>query len=175
LLRLCAPVLNSHGKLKVNRKARTYLDVAISADEGLSWNRIARLEDDFAPGVRSHYPTAVADETRIAVVYSKFFFGPQLDTALANNTAMGIRMKMVDVTRLPTIDHGDSSRITVGNPKASGPPGLRASGTTPHILSANITVRVRSPCYCYCSAPIKPPQHGRNTQLTDFKGAHASR
>jgi hypothetical protein len=53
-------VLNSHAKLKINRKARTYLDVAISADEGLTWSRIARLEDDFSPGVRSHYPTAGA-------------------------------------------------------------------------------------------------------------------
>ena len=73
---------------RLQRKARTYLDVAISADEGLTWSRIARLEDDFSPGVRSHYPTAVADQGRIAVVYSKFYFGPYLDTALANNTAM---------------------------------------------------------------------------------------
>jgi hypothetical protein len=30
--------------------------------------------------------TAIADQTRIVIVYSKFFFGPHLDIALANNT-----------------------------------------------------------------------------------------
>ena len=131
-----ALVLNSHAKLKVNRKARTYLDVAISADEGLTWNRIARLEDDFTPGVRSHYPTAVADETRIAVVYSKFYFGPHLETALANNTAMGVRMKMVDTTRLPMLEHADPSQITASD--TGGAAALLTSGIN-SVMSAVIS------------------------------------
>jgi hypothetical protein len=75
----------------------------------------------------------VADQGRIAVVYSKFYFGPYLDTALANNTAMGIRLKMIDVSRMQTVDHGDPGLITASD--QGGERAAAALGAGPYTRS----------------------------------------
>eukprot|EP00193_Tetraselmis_chui_P008510 CAMPEP_0177752494 /NCGR_PEP_ID=MMETSP0491_2-20121128/950_1 /TAXON_ID=63592 /ORGANISM="Tetraselmis chuii, Strain PLY429" /LENGTH=625 /DNA_ID=CAMNT_0019267703 /DNA_START=61 /DNA_END=1937 /DNA_ORIENTATION=+ len=55
------------------RSCRTALELAISADDGVTWRKLALVENEFTPGIRIHYPTLQQVDDMLMVIYSKFY------------------------------------------------------------------------------------------------------
>ncbi len=72
---------NGHKKLVKPsvRGGRTNLEIALSADEGASWRKIVRVEEEIDVGLRSHYPTLLFDRSacRLFLAYTKFYHESQ--------------------------------------------------------------------------------------------------
>lgn len=72
---MLAIVFNNHRRALACRGCRTYLQLALSPDNGESWRVVANVETELEVGVRIHYPTMLQVGHMLYVAYSKFYIG----------------------------------------------------------------------------------------------------
>mmetsp|Transcript_21176 Transcript_21176/g.53284 ORF Transcript_21176/g.53284 Transcript_21176/m.53284 type:complete len:478 (-) Transcript_21176:103-1536(-) len=75
-------------------KCRTHLRLAISYDDGVTWQPLASLEDVVKPTLRIHYPTLQQNGCMLMVAYSLFNKIPDAN----DDTEHGIKIKHVHLT-----------------------------------------------------------------------------
>ncbi|KAK3259709.1 hypothetical protein CYMTET_31306, partial [Cymbomonas tetramitiformis] len=55
------------------KSCRSDLELAVSEDDGHTWQRLGVLDNEAAPGIRLHYPTMVQAKDKLVIVYSRFY------------------------------------------------------------------------------------------------------
>eukprot|EP00873_Tetraselmis_striata_P007734 jgi/Tetstr1/427998/TSEL_018071.t1 len=74
-------------------RCRTHLRVAISRDEGATWQPLADLEEEVQPTLRFHYPTLQQYGCNLLVAYSAF----HMEQRDGNTGTQGIKVRYVDL------------------------------------------------------------------------------
>ncbi|KAK3241977.1 hypothetical protein CYMTET_48301 [Cymbomonas tetramitiformis] len=95
---MLALAYNNHGKLTRSlRRSRTFLDVAVSANQGSTWTKLARLESAEQPGLRAHYPTLHQVGCTLYVAYSKFYHEEYAYRSTNSSAELGINLAALDL------------------------------------------------------------------------------
>jgi hypothetical protein len=100
-----ALVFNDHKKqsrasLPGCSRCRSMLRIALSADDGETWERVATVEDEVDHSLRIHYPTLTQRGCELLVAYSRFYkHDPPDEDAF---TRQGVRVARVPLMKLPT-------------------------------------------------------------------------
>ena len=86
---------------------RTNMNLAVSTDDGINWRRISIIDDERTPGLRAHYPTMLQVDTKLFVMYTRFYLYP--DPGLFSSE-QGVRVVTLDFSEVLKRDARPSTR-----------------------------------------------------------------
>lgn len=89
--------------LKSCRACRSMLHLAVSRDDGNTWEKVAVVDEEISTSaVRIHYPTVVQiDTSKVVVAYSRFYLGRKLGLVSPDQ---GVRIVGIDLAGVLTAD-----------------------------------------------------------------------